>query len=170
MLPQRPGEITTVDWTSEQLAILVDAADSRDPEVVMQVLLGVRCVCTPAYVSIILIRTKIVSILCKAMEGHLFADNFPLLMAAELLLSGADFRVLAIIDRSGWCVLPMSCRRHVCKMLACSKLLPSQVHFAQLAYNGRGGGFRAPANVKRVAGRWLGCLVLLHSVRQFDAH
>jgi hypothetical protein len=85
---QRPGEITTAEWTSEQLAMLVDAADSKDPEVVMQVLLGVRCVCTPAYVSIILLRTKILSILCKAMEGHLFAENFPLLMAAVMLLSG----------------------------------------------------------------------------------
>jgi hypothetical protein len=91
----------------------------------MQVLLGVRCVCTPAYVSIILIRTKVLSILCKAMEGHLFADNFPLLMAAGLLLSGADFCVLAIIDSSGWCVLPMSCRRDICKMFACAKLIPS---------------------------------------------
>lgn len=43
---QRPGEITDISWTSEQLHVLVSAADSDDPHVVMQVLLGIRSVCT----------------------------------------------------------------------------------------------------------------------------
>ena len=84
---QRPGELNEVKWTSEQLAILVSAADCHDPVVVMQVLLGVRCVCTPASVAIMLARTNILSILCKAMKGHLFQENFPLLMAAVMTLS-----------------------------------------------------------------------------------
>ena len=84
---QRPTEMTNVTWTSEQLAILVNAADSQDPEVVLQVLLGTRSVCTPSYISIMLGRTNILSMLVKAMRGNLFRENFPLLMAAVLVLS-----------------------------------------------------------------------------------
>ena len=113
---QRPGEITTAEWTSEQLAMLVDAADSEDPEVVMQVLLGVRCVCTPAYVSIILLRTKILSILCKAMKGNLFAENFPLLMAAVMLLSGVLLRTLSEFVH---CILAMCGVCYACTFWKC---------------------------------------------------
>ena len=62
---QRPTELTNITWTSEQLAILVDAADSQDPEVVLQVLLGTRSVCTPSYISIMLGLTNILSMLVK---------------------------------------------------------------------------------------------------------
>ncbi len=84
---QQPCELNEVRWTSEQLAILVSAADCHDPVVVMHVLLGVRCVCTPASVSIMLARTNILGIMCNAMKGHLFQENFPLLMAAVMMLS-----------------------------------------------------------------------------------
>jgi hypothetical protein len=104
---QRPTELTNITWTSEQLAILVNAADSQDPEVVLQVLLGTRSVCTPSYISIMLGRTNILSMLVKAMKGNLFRENFPLLMAAVLVLSTlsqACFRMRACV-----CVMMYMC-------------------------------------------------------------
>ena len=45
------------------------------------------CLTQPSFVSIMLVRTNILRILCKAMKGRLFEENFPLLMAAILVLS-----------------------------------------------------------------------------------
>lgn len=79
--------LTTMDWTSEQLFGIVSAAKSDDPDVMMQVLLGLRCLCTATYLSIMLTRSQLLNIICDALRCESFKDNFTLIMAAISLVS-----------------------------------------------------------------------------------
>ena len=83
----RKHDLTDMEWSSEQLLGVVSAAKSKYPDVTMQVLLGLRCLCTAHYQSIMLTRTGLMDIICDALAGDLFKNNFPLIMAAVSLVS-----------------------------------------------------------------------------------
>jgi hypothetical protein len=109
-------EPTDLEWETEHILMLVEAAESDDPAVTTQLWLGLRCLCTHQTIHVILNRTNLFDILATSLRGDRFKDHFTLLMAALLFI--------ASLAETPWPPHVLESRAYLPMLEALARLLP----------------------------------------------